>query len=85
MCTTKMIGHLRGTETSDTVEVKHDPLWWQEQGLQETATGYGSKLTSPYKVFFLGRWYRVYYTCHSNVASHWIKAQGETYFFTMIN
>lgn len=80
-----LVGHLRGVETSDTVTVKHDPLWWHDQGLHQTATGYGSKLTSPYKVRFLGRWYRVYYTCYSNVASHWIVARGEKYLFTMVN
>lgn len=79
-----LLGHLRGKETSDAVEVKHDPLWWQNEGLQQTATGYGSKLTTEYKVKFLGRWYRVYATCHSNAASYWIVARGEKYFFNMV-
>ena len=80
-----LVGHLRGKETSDTVAVKCDPLWWHDQGLQQTATGYGKKLTTPYKAFFLNRWYRVYATCCGNVASHWIVARGEKYFFTMVN
>ena len=53
------------------------PLPWQEKGLMETATGYGMKLTSTWKVKYRGRLYRVYYTCISNAASHWITRRGK--------
>ena len=53
------------------------PLDWQKAGLQQTATGYGLKLTTRYKVPHNGRLYRVYATCVSNCASHWIMAGGE--------
>ena len=49
-------------------------LPWQELGLQETASGYGLRLTTSYKVPYKGRLYRVYASCVSNVASHWIKS-----------
>ena len=45
----------------------------------QTQEGYGSKIATPYKVSFpLGgkRKYRVYATCYSNVASHWIMIEG---------
>lgn len=40
-------------------------------GLEQTRSGYGAKLTTHYKILFNGKLYRVYATCHSNVASHW--------------
>jgi hypothetical protein len=48
------------------------PLWWHLKGLSQTATGYGRKLTTRYKVNYAGRMRRVYATCFSNAASHWI-------------
>lgn len=56
------------------------PLWWHKAGLQQTATGYGRKLTTRYKVQFEGKLYRVYATCYSNVASHWFTVKGEKIF-----
>jgi len=35
-------------------------------------TGYGSKIPTQYRVFFNGRWRRVYAICFSNVATHYI-------------
>lgn len=52
------------------------PLWWHNQGLQQTASGYGRKLTTHWKIRFNGRDYRVYATCISNAASHWFTANG---------
>lgn len=53
------------------------PLWWHEQGLMQTATGYGRKLTTRYKVRFNGRLYRVYCTQLSNAGSLWFNAGGK--------
>jgi hypothetical protein len=47
------------------------PLPWQKQGLQQTASGCGKKLTTEYKISFNGKFYRVYATCYSNAASLW--------------
>jgi hypothetical protein len=48
------------------------PLWWQEKGLTQTASGYGRKLTTPYKVKFNGRWRRVYCCQFSNAGTLYI-------------
>jgi hypothetical protein len=53
------------------------PLWWHKQGLQQTASGYGSKLTTPYKVEHNGRLYRVYCVCFSNAGTLYILPKGE--------
>ena len=63
-----------------TVTIKE--LWWQKQGLQQTATGYGRKLVTPYMLSIPGaaRPYRVYAICFSNCASHYILRNGERLF-----
>lgn len=63
--------------TGETLNLIRDELWWQKAGYQETATGYGVKLTSPYKTFYNGRYRRVYYSCFSNVAHHFIVVSGK--------
>lgn len=54
------------------------PLWWQKQGLQQTASGYGRKLTTEYVLTVAGekRAYRVYAICFSNVASFYVLRGG---------
>ncbi len=54
----------------------YDPLTWQEDGLQQTASGYGRKLTTHWKIEYMGRKYRVYCTCISNAGSCWFVARG---------
>lgn len=56
------------------------PLWWQKQGLMETATGYGSKLTTRYKVQYEGKLRRVYAICHSNCSSLFINVKKQKLF-----
>jgi hypothetical protein len=41
-------------------------LWWQKQGLQQTASGYGGKLTTTRMIKFNGRMHRIYCMCYSN-------------------
>jgi len=53
------------------------PLWWHERGLSQTASGYGSKLTTPYKVEHNDRLYRVYCVQFSNAGSFYILPGGE--------
>ena len=55
----------------------HAPLWWHERGLSQTASGYGRKLTSPYKVPYGGRLYRVYVTQYGNAGTAYIVVKGE--------
>ena len=61
------------------VDVK--PLWWAAAGLQQTASGYGSKLVTRYRVRYIGddgrpRWYRVYACIWSNVGTTYIIVSG---------
>ena len=52
-------------------------LWWQLKGLQQTASGYGSKLTTSYVVTCSdGKVRRVYARCYSNAASFYIMVKG---------
>ena len=50
-------------------QVQAVPLWWQEQGLQYTATGYGSKIPTRYKAFVHGKFRRVYCRIFSNAGT----------------
>lgn len=52
-------------------------LPWQERGLMETATGYGSKLTTIYKINVSGKLYRVYCALFSNAGTCFITLRGE--------
>ena len=57
------------------------PLWWHKQGLQQTASGYGKKLTTSTCVKLAdGKLRRVYVTCYSNAGSAWINLKGERVF-----
>lgn len=53
-------------------QVQAVPLWWQEQGLQYTATGYGSKIPTQYKAFVRGKFRRVYCRIFSNVGTCYV-------------
>jgi len=63
----------------DGAEKVYSPLWYHLAGRSQTATGYGSKLTTPWKVWFNGRYYRVYRTQWSNLGTHWIESRGTRY------
>lgn len=39
--------------------------------------GYGCKIPTIWKIPHNGKLYRVYATCYSNCASHWIMCKGE--------
>jgi len=56
-------------------EIKEDILWWQKKGLSYTATGYGKKIPTTYKVKFNSRWYRVYCCIFSNIGTNYIKTK----------
>lgn len=59
------------------LEVKEVLLPHHKAGLSYTATGYGSKIPTPYLVLAEGRWRRVYSRCYSNVQSNFIIINGE--------
>ena len=53
------------------------PMWWHDKGLQYTASGYGSKIPTRYKVGYNGRQYRVYVRQYSNAGTTYIVVKGE--------
>lgn len=53
------------------------PTWYHERGLMQTATGYGSKLVTPYKLKLGRRKYRVYSVCYSNCSTEYILFLGK--------
>ena len=61
----------------DNGNLEYHPLWWHERGLQQTASGYGRKLTTPYKTSYNGRMYRVYCICFSNSGTLYVISKGE--------
>jgi hypothetical protein len=61
----------------DRADLIECPLWWHKQGLQQTSTGYGRKLTNSSKINFNGKLYRLYTTCFSNVGSTWFTVRGK--------
>jgi len=50
-------------------------LDWQKRGLQQTVSGYGSKLTTRYYINFERFNYRVYCRCFSNSGTCYIKTK----------
>ena len=61
-------------------EFQYVPTAWQKLGLHETATGYGRRLTTGYKVQYAGKMRRVYAVCISNVSSLFVIVKGERKF-----
>jgi hypothetical protein len=62
-------------DLDSSLSVYEDKPKWLYSGqtrLMETRSGYGIKLTSDYKVKFMGKKYRLYWTCISNVGSWFI-------------
>jgi hypothetical protein len=61
----------------DTTDLESCPLWWQKQGLSYTASGYGRKIPTRYKLSLNGRKYRVYCCISSNNGTCYIVRKGE--------
>ena len=58
-------------------ELIYCPLGCQKLGKFETASGYGAKLHTVYKLLYAGRLHRVYCCCYSNVGTCYINVKGE--------
>ncbi len=58
-------------------ELINNPLWYHEKGLMQTASGYGSKLTTEYSINFEGKKRRVYCHIFSNCGTLYIIYKGE--------
>jgi hypothetical protein len=65
---------------ADESELMDAPLAQHIRGLSQSASGYGAKLVTRYKICFERRTYRVYATCYSNSASHWFVVRGTKIF-----
>lgn len=65
-----------GFESSVSFDAKIAPLWWQEQGLSYTASGYGLRIPTRYKVNVRNRWRRVYACQISNAGTCYIGRPG---------
>ncbi len=61
--------------------LEYFPLHYHLKGERQTASGYGSKLTTQYKTRYNDRLYRVYCywheTCHSNHGTCYIISKGQ--------
>jgi len=64
---------IEGTE----VVLENKPLWWHLQGLSQTASGYGKKITTHWMVQYMGKLRRVYCTIFSNAGTCWITVKGK--------
>jgi len=53
------------------------PLWWHNAGLTQTASGYGSRLTTSRMLQHGGRMYRVYCYCYSNSGTCYVIIKSE--------
>lgn len=60
--------------------VKVARLWWQHAGLSFTATGYGGRIPTQYKVQLNGKWRRVYCAIYSNTGTCYIGKSLQTGF-----
>lgn len=62
-------------------ERKDSPLWHHNAGLQQTASGYGKRLTSREMVRTEenGPWRRVYVKCVSNSGAAYVTIKGRNY------
>lgn len=60
------------------VESKECPTRWQDKGLSYTASGYGSKIPTRWKIKYNGLWRRVYCRIYSNVGTCYVVINGES-------
>lgn len=67
-----------GRITCDRSDLIDAPTWWQSKGLQQTASGYGRKLLTPYKLSLNGRLLRVYCCCFSNSGTCYVITRGRS-------
>lgn len=55
-----------------------DEPQWMQRGLFPTASGYGKKIPTRYKLRYNNRLYRIYGCCFSNVATTYIVSRNRT-------
>lgn len=55
-----------------------DEPQWMQRGLSPTASGYGKKIPTRYKLRYNNRLYRIYGCCFSNVVTMYIVSRNRT-------
>jgi len=65
-------GNANTTMATESVECRIKTLWWQDKGLQYTASGYGGKIPTRYQVKHNNLWKRVYCRIYSNIGTLYI-------------
>lgn len=55
-----------------------DEPQWMQRGLSPTASGYGKKIPTRYKLRYNNRLHRIYGCCFSNVATTYIVSRNRT-------
>ncbi|QHB48881.1 hypothetical protein [Shigella phage Z31] len=69
--------YVNGVMHFDDLQAEQHILDWQLAGLQKTATGYGKKIPTSWKVYYKGRLRRIYQDVYSNSASSYIMVKGK--------
>ena len=77
MTAIQYLEHEDGTKYDIKKDGIRKPLWYHKKNLMQTATGYGSKITTEYVVKYRNRKYRVYCHQYSNVGSLYIISKGK--------
>lgn len=63
---------MQATINAVSVPVSHEPMPHHKLGLMYTATGYGKRIPTEYKVQYNGKWRRVYCCIFSNIGTMYI-------------
>ena len=69
--------YIDGVLNFEDLQAEQHLLDWQIAGLQKTATGYGTKIPTSWKVRYLGKLRRIYQDVYSNSGVSYIIVNGK--------
>ena len=69
--------YVNGVLNFEDLQAEQHLLDWQVAGLQKTATGYGTKIPTSWKVRYLGKLRRIYQDVYSNSGVSYIIVNGK--------
>ncbi|QBP33072.1 hypothetical protein Silverhawkium_gp118 [Shigella phage Silverhawkium] len=69
--------YIDGVLNFEELQAEQHILDWQLAGLQKTATGYGKKIPTSWKVRYLGKLRRIYQDVYSNSGVSYIIVNGK--------
>lgn len=69
--------YVDGVLNFEDLQAEQHLLDWQVTGLQKTATGYGTKIPTSWKVRYLGKLRRIYQDVYSNSGVSYIIVNGK--------